>query len=475
MKRLIEEARRILRMSSVAEDGNEELSNYAAILMQALGLKVSTQSVVHSRDGVSKRQFNLIGILGDPLVDRKTRTGLMFLNPLDTSHPGRREAWTETGADPFLAEMKDGKIFGLGSASSKLDLLCKLYAIQEFRERKLKMPIYIVGVCGEDLGMLGAHYLLQSKALNPKYVLMGKPTQLKLVHQHRAFQSFRIQLGCQSVPKGAHGFNRKIQLKSLGLSASGAAPKKGHHAIRHLISFLQQAAFSGFQMQFVRIAGGTREDQVPDLAECELYLTSHQLEDFKRFFREHGSDILLTLGGLGDTGVAFLPESLFDCIRDLEQVFADFESPQCGCNWHFLGQKPGQTELLVNLSYSADAHPDEIRTQWTDRVMAALKPYSQLTAQVQKEKLCPALKMSTEQEWVRICREASEAAGISAPLVDSPAASSAGLFFASGYPVLMFGPGKFEDNVSSPNEHILLEDLQKAIKFYEKLIERVCL
>src|ERR1700674_4813614 len=161
MNRFIDEASRLIRINSVSARGNEELANYVASLLQDRGLKTHLQQVTHSLEDFSKRQFNVIGILGDPLVDKKIRKGLLLNTHLDTVGPGLLEGWTETGGDPFSATVKDGRIYGLGSADVKLDFLCKLRAVEKFREKKLKMPVYLVGTCGEELGMFGVKYLIK--------------------------------------------------------------------------------------------------------------------------------------------------------------------------------------------------------------------------------------------------------------------------------------------------------------------------
>jgi len=63
----------------------------------------------------------------------------------------------------------------------KLDFLCKLKALERYRERKLKMPIYLVGTAGEEIGMIGAKFLIKSLVLNPKYVLVGEPSELAVI------------------------------------------------------------------------------------------------------------------------------------------------------------------------------------------------------------------------------------------------------------------------------------------------------
>jgi succinyl-diaminopimelate desuccinylase len=195
MKRFMEEARKLISINSMTTNGNEELANFVAGLLTDRGLKTTLQPVTHSLENVSKRQFNVIGIMGDPLVDKKIRTGLLLNTHLDTVSPGLMENWTETGGNPFAATVKDGKIYGLGSADVKLDFLCKLHAVARFRERKLKMPVYLVGTCGEEMGMFGAKYLIKSMALNPKYVVVGEPSELKVVYAHKCMSIFRVSIG----------------------------------------------------------------------------------------------------------------------------------------------------------------------------------------------------------------------------------------------------------------------------------------
>ena len=216
MSTFLDQAKKMISIRSVTHDGNEEIANYVAGLMRAAGMKVQLQQVAHSLENCSKRQFNVIGILGDPLVDKKTKKGLLLNTHLDTVGPGLQENWTETGGNAFSATVREGKIFGLGSADVKLDFLCKLRAIEKFRERKLKMPIYLVGTCGEEVGMFGAKYLIKSMALNPKYVLVGEPSELRVVYAHKCYNIFRVSVGYNRLTRDAKGFNRRVVIEAFG-------------------------------------------------------------------------------------------------------------------------------------------------------------------------------------------------------------------------------------------------------------------
>lgn len=493
MKRFLDEARRMIRINSVSSNGNEEIANYAVALMQDRGLKTQVQHVTHSNEDISKRQFNVIGILGDPLVDRKIRKGLLLNTHLDTVSPGIPENWTETGADPFAATIKDGKIFGLGSADVKLDFLCKLHAVEKFRERKLKNPIYLVGTCGEEIGMFGAKYLIKSLSLNPKFVLVGEPSDLKVVYAHKCLNLFRVSIGYQLVERDARGFNRRIDLHSFGKSAHSSYPHLGSNAILSTVDFLHRAQEQGFEMRFTRVDGGDTVNKVPDHSVIQFYLTSHQFEDFKRFFREtikaEGKEkaFRVELGGVGDTGVRFLPDNLFPCLTEIVSFFKDLSSQlekkadntydpaYSTVNFGQLKQKMGNVEMHFDIRLLPDISPEETLQTIQKGIQAIATRYPSLNVSVERQRMNPGLNMSLDDQLLQVCREAMGQAGIEPSFSKKATSTEAAQYFQAGYQAVVFGPGKSQGNSHSPNEHNLLEQLEKAIRFYEMVIEKVCL
>lgn len=492
MKRMLEEAKKLIRINSVTTNGNEELANYLHALLVDRGLKATMQPVTQSLDGVSKRQFNLIGILGDPLVDRKIKTGLLLNTHLDTVSPGLSENWTETGGDPFGATIKDDKIYGLGTADVKLDFLCKLFAVSRFRERKIKMPIYLVGTCGEEMGMFGAKYLIKSGALNPKYVIVGEPSDLKVVYAHKSLNIYRVSVGYQQIERDARGFNRRIDLHAFGKSAHGSYPHLGTNAILSGLDFLRQAIDSGFDIRFTQFQGGDTINKVPDRALAQFYLTSHQFEDFKRFFRElvrsENKEKLfkVELGGLGDQGVKFLPDPIFPCLQEVVGFFRavsqDFEKVKdpsynpafSTINLGKMTQQPGRIDLHFDLRVLPDLVLDDIDTHIQTGMQKIAARYPNLNVTAVRERHNPGLNMTLDHDLVKICGEAMKAADIE-PAFDKKATSTeAAQYFGAGYEAVVFGPGKSAGNSHSPNENNILEHLEKATDFYEKLIEKVC-
>jgi succinyl-diaminopimelate desuccinylase len=405
---------------------------------------------------------------------------------------GLPENWTETGGDPFAATVKDGKIYGLGAAEAKLDFLCKLHAAAKFRERKLKMPVYLVGSCGEEAGMFGARYLIKAGTLNPKYVLVGGPTELKTVYAHKSRLLFKVSVSYQQIERDARGFNRRIDLHSFGKSAHASYPHLGANAVQESLAFLQRATDNGIDIRFTKFDGGDTVNKVPDRALMQFYLTSHQFEDFKRFFREivraEGKEraFRVELGGVGDSGVRFLPDVLFPCVLDIERFFREiaqdfakvkddsYKPPHSTINFGLLKQGLSKVDMHFDTRLLPDLVTEEIEKHVQQGIQKIAAGYPSLNIAVARERLNPGLNMAASSELLKLCREAMQGAGIEPQVDKKSTATEAAHYFLAGYEAVVFGPGSSLGNSHSPNEHNVLEQMEKATAFYEKLIERAC-
>lgn len=493
MKSFLEECKQLIRIKSISQDGNEEIANYLYEKIKSLGIEAKIQPVTHSIDGISKKQFNVIGILGDPLVDRKTKKGLLLNTHLDTVAPGVLKNWTENHGNPFSPNIKDGKIYGLGTADVKLDFLCKLNAMEKFREKKLKMPIYLVGTCGEEVGMFGAKYLIQSGALNPKYVVVGEPSELKVVYSHKSLNIFKVSIGYQVLAKDTKGFNRKVTLKAYGKSAHGSYPHLGINALHRLIDILRTSIDQGFEMRFLQLNGGETTNKVPDQAETVFYLTAHQFEDYKRFFKSHvastGEEAFfdVAFSNIEDTGLKFIPDNVFDSITQVSDHFKklshqfskvtdpSYDPSYSTVNFGLLKNTPQGFELFFDLRILPDQDATAIKEQIIKDIQSVAANHPHLNMNCALHRSNPGLNMTLEHDLVRICKDSLLTAGLDVKLDKKATSTEASLYFRAGYEAVIFGPGLSHGNSHSPNEFNYLDHLDKATTFYEKLIERVCL
>ncbi|MGE4232187.1 MAG: M20 family metallopeptidase [Bacteriovoracia bacterium] len=489
MLQFLEEAEKLIRINSVSQNGNEEIAFYLQQIMKTMGFKTSLQEVSHSLEGVSKRQFNLIGILGDPLVDRKTRKGLLLNTHLDTVSGGMPFHWTETGNNPFNPTIKDGKIFGLGSADVKLDFLCKLKACEKYKERRLKMPIYLVGTAAEEIGMLGAKFLIKSGVLNPRYAIVGEPSELKVIHAHKAYLVYSIGICFNQIEKDAKGYNTRIQLRCAGKSAHGSYPNLGDNAIERLFATLKKIKEANFQFRISQLGGGDLVNKVPDQAMVEFFVGSSSFEDFKRFARDSlmEQNVLIEYGGIGESGIRFLPENLLEALEQtrgaLQQLKTElftktdetFNPSESTMNLGRIEQTRDGVFFHLDFRLLPHVSLDAFEQRLKDLVGETNQRFSNLIFKVQKKRMNPSLDLKDTNELVRTAKEVQEAVGISAGLDKKATSTEAAQYFQAGYDAIVFGPGKSHGNSHSPNEHNIIEHLDKAVHFYDRMIERFCL
>ena len=486
MRRHLALCQRILETRSVSRDGDEALANLLVGMMTDSGIKASTQLITHSIDGVSKRQFNALGILGDPLVDRKMFRGLLLTSHVDTSPVIPR-----AGAAPGqpMAEVRDGRVWGSGAVSGKVDFLCKILATEKFREKKLKMPVYLAATCLGELGLLGTRYLIKSLAFNPKFVAVGSPTGLKLGTAQKSQSRLRIAIQFQPVERDSKGFNRRLDIGAMGQVSHASFPESGQNAVVDLAEFLGRTRSAGFELRLTEIGGGQGMNQVPDRAFANAYLKSTQFEDFKDFYRQKAdpSRNPVELGGVGDQGVRFLPDSVLTCFLDLisflTSTAGDYKSPSdpafappfTTLSVTQLKQSASSLDLWVDGYSLPTADKDALFRTVQSGVQSIASRFPDLNLSVTEERsLAPLYATTRHPDWIRLAEEALAAVPLERTPAPGSLLSDASMFSDAGFPTICFGPG--EAVLSHTSEESVAEDhLERAILFYTKLIERVCL
>jgi len=135
----------------------------------------------------------------------------------------------------------------------------------------------------------------------------------------------------------------------------------------------------------------------------------------------------------------------------------------------------GTVEMHFDLRLLPDISPEDMEQTIKKGIQAIATQYPSLNISVVRERMNPGLNMSLEDQLLRICREAMDLSGIKPTFAKKATSTEAAQFFQAGYQAVVFGPGESQGNSHSPNENNILDQIEKAIGFYEKVIERVCL
>ena len=186
---LLSLARRIIAIDTRSSVSNIDLVEFLVPLCRRAGLETSIQQ--ETRDGV--QQYNLLASRRP--IDRDT---LLLATHTDTVPPGDASLWTATDGDPFALTPREGLLYGLGTADVKLDLLCKLLALESLREVDLGDNVALAATYGEETGRYGAKLLVRELQAHgsgavPRRVLVGEPTGLRPCTAHKGYAEFRTE------------------------------------------------------------------------------------------------------------------------------------------------------------------------------------------------------------------------------------------------------------------------------------------
>ena len=100
-------------------------------------------------------------------------------------------------SDPFTLTHRDDRLYGRGSVDMKGFLACVLASVPRFKTANLKRPIHIAFSFDEEIGGLGMPVLLQSLSqmpFRPSIVIVGEPTEMKIVIGHKGGFEMRTEI-----------------------------------------------------------------------------------------------------------------------------------------------------------------------------------------------------------------------------------------------------------------------------------------
>ena len=492
---LSERALQFLGINSIARDGDEELVNYLIPLYEALGAKVILQQVFHSVEDHGKRQFNLIGILGDDLVDVRTQRGLLMMSHVDTPSPGNLSDWHRLNSKPWVPQIDGNEAIGLGAADAKLDFLCKLEACKNFVGKTLAQPLYLIASCGAESPIMGAKYLIQSKVVNPKYVLVGAPTELAIVNSHKSKLVVGLQISFVSVDKDTQEFNTRIRIATKGKSAHAAHPEHGDSAVDKITSLLRFLRTNQISMKLFSIAGGSDMNKIPDTAEVSIVIPDLQLDAFRRKFKQylidHPKDFFeLKFGGTGSEGVRLFPEELVDALFQMDDLVKsvsaklrvaqnpEFAPPHSTVAINSIVHELDVITLYLHLALLPEVSGPEQRREVESGIQMELdrisQSYRRLSFRYKRVLAAPPMYTDESSTFVKTLLGALNRSGIPTKTASGSACTEGSFFSDRGIAAVAFGPGTGPGNSHSADERNDLMQMEAAVRFYTQAIDSFC-
>jgi len=234
----------------------------------------------------SEPKANLFATIGGG-----TRPGLVLSGHTDVV-PVDGQAWD---TDPFTATLKDGRIYGRGSADMKSFIAAALAMTPRFLAAPLRTPVHFALSYDEEVGCLGVRGLLAElsrRDIRPGGCIIGEPTSMQPVIAHKGKRAYK----CCVRGREAHS-----ALTPLGVNAIEYAAKLVVH-VRHIADRMRDletrdhrydVPFTTLQTGVIR--GGTAGNIVP--RDCEVhfefrYLPGADPDALEREIRDYATRVL---------------------------------------------------------------------------------------------------------------------------------------------------------------------------------------
>ena len=235
---LLDLCKKIISINSVTiPNGTREIIDFLLPLFRELGLETSTQEFPIE----GHANFNLLITAGP-----KDRAKPFLINTnLDTVAPGTQKKWTVCGGNAFQATLKDGFLYGLGSADTKCAMACVWVALKSLlqdsanpKPRDWNVPLFVSGTAGEERGLLGSHHALKTNFFSAQMALDSEPTENHLVWSHKGLTHVTIQATPKEGPSPFNSAAKHYHLEFQGEAAHSSTPHLGKHAILLALDFL---------------------------------------------------------------------------------------------------------------------------------------------------------------------------------------------------------------------------------------------
>ncbi|MEL4356372.1 MULTISPECIES: acetylornithine deacetylase [unclassified Luteococcus] len=174
---------RLCRIDSTSRDSNKPVIDLVVEECRRLGIE---PHVFDSPDGLKQ---GLVATI--PAADGGTTGGVVLSGHTDVV-PVDGQDWS---SDPFEPEIRDGRLYGRGTADMKSYLGVILHLLPEIVAAQLSEPIHLAFSYDEEVGCRGGDAIVEqinSLALAPRAALVGEPTSMRVIRAHKSVNLFTV-------------------------------------------------------------------------------------------------------------------------------------------------------------------------------------------------------------------------------------------------------------------------------------------
>ena len=200
----------LISFKTISGNDNSSLINYCDDILKKNG--VSTFRVFDN----NKERVNLFGTIKAKKTNRKKPIILSGHTDVVPVSKG----WS---TDPFVATIKENKLFGRGSCDMKGFIACVLAYVPTLSNTNLDRDIHFSFTFDEETACIGAPLLikeLKKRNIQDGICIIGEPTKMKIIDAHKGMNEYTIHFE--------------------GLAGHSSQPQKGVNAIEYATRYINK-------------------------------------------------------------------------------------------------------------------------------------------------------------------------------------------------------------------------------------------
>ena len=169
---------RLVAFDTTSRNSNLALIDFVADYLAGHGVP---SDLIRDDSGAKANLYATLGAADEPGIALSGHTDVV---------PTDGQDWS---SDPFALVEKGGRLYGRGTADMKSFIAIALALVPEFLARGLESPLHLAFSYDEEVGCHGAHGIVQylrDRGTSPRIVIIGEPTEMKVVDAHKGIRAF---------------------------------------------------------------------------------------------------------------------------------------------------------------------------------------------------------------------------------------------------------------------------------------------
>ncbi len=173
---------RLIAFDTTSRNSNLALMEFVIAHLKSLGI---ASELVHNDEGTKANLYATLGPADRPGIALSGHTDVVPVDGQD---------WH---TDPFRVMEKNHRLYGRGTSDMKSFIGVCLALAPEFLARDITTPLHFAFSYDEEIGCVGVRGLIDALAarpVRPSAVIIGEPTEMKVVRAHKGKLSYRCHV-----------------------------------------------------------------------------------------------------------------------------------------------------------------------------------------------------------------------------------------------------------------------------------------